>query len=284
MNEEHRLGVNGSMRMKFFMIDSVSLPKWLDDYIFNQLKAYYCPSNSDMTVIDWDKSNVLNYLGTYFPRSYAEAYCIFSEYFKQHLKEWQNRESVSVFDFGCGTGGEIIGLLTAIEERLPYMEQVEIIALDGNHTALRLFEKIIKLYSGHTNINITKNVIPEVIEDFYDLSILDTVITYDFDIIISFKAICEFVTKERFERQNAYEHIANTFLPKLKDNSIMLLVDVTTYNNVSQEWLPSMMDKGLNKADCKVIMRNEGYNQKIKVSHSKRAKDVSKVAWRIIQK
>ena len=139
MNEEHRLGANGSMRMKFFMIDRVSLPKWLDDYIFNQLKANYCPSNSDMTVIDWDKSNVLNYLGTYFPRSYAEAYCIFSEYFKQHLKEWQNRESVSVFDFGCGTGGEIIGLLTAIEERLPYIEQVEIIVLDGNHTALRLF-------------------------------------------------------------------------------------------------------------------------------------------------
>lgn len=266
------------------MIDSVSLPKWLDDYIFNQLKANYCPSNSDMTVIDWDKSHVLNYLGTYFPRSYAEAYCIFSEYFKHQLKEWQNQESVSVFDFGCGTGGEIIGLLTVIEERLPYIEQVEIIALDGNNIALRLFEKIIKQCSEHTKINIKKNVIPEVIEDFYDLSILDTVITHDFDIIISFKAICEFVTKERFERQNAYEHIAKTFLSKLKDNGIMLLVDVTTYNNVSQEWLPSMMDKGCYKADCKVIMRNEGYNQKLKVSHSKRAKDVSKVAWRIIQK
>ncbi len=266
------------------MIDSVSLPQWLDDYIFNQLKANYCPSNADMTVIDWDKSNVLNYLGTYFPRSYAEAYCIFSEYFKQHLAEWQNREYISTFDFGCGTGGEIIGLLTAIEKHLPHIEQVEIMALDGNHAALRLFEKTIKVYSGHAKVNVKRAVIPEVIEDLYDLSILDTVITHDFDVIMSFKAICEFVTKERFERQNAYEHIAKTFLPKLKDNGIMLLVDVTTYNNVSQEWLPSMMDKGLNNANCKVIMRNEGYNQIFTISHSNRTKDVSKVAWRVIQK
>ena len=96
------------------MLANVSLPQWLDNYIFNQLKANYCPSHSDMTVIDWDKNNVLNYLGTYFPRSYAEAYCILGEYFNQHLSEWQNRESISVFDFGCGTGGEIIGLLTVL--------------------------------------------------------------------------------------------------------------------------------------------------------------------------
>lgn len=64
------------------MQTSVNLPKWLDDLIFSKMGAKYCCSNADMTVIDWDKSDILNYLGTYFPRSFAEAYCIFTSYFE----------------------------------------------------------------------------------------------------------------------------------------------------------------------------------------------------------
>ena len=161
---------------------------------------------------------------------------------------------------------------------------VEISALDGNYAALRIFEKIIKMYAVHANIDIRNRVIPITIDDFYDLSVLDTVLIDKFDIIMSFKAICEFVTKERFERQNAYEHIVKTFFPKLRDDGMILLVDVTTYNNVSQEWLPLMMDKGLNRVACPVVMKNDGYNQLFTVSHSRHQKDVSKIAWRIIQK
>ena len=62
----------------------MKLPLWLDNLIFNELKAKYCPRNSDMTNIDDDKAKTLNYLGTYFPRSYAESYCIFCEYFKSN--------------------------------------------------------------------------------------------------------------------------------------------------------------------------------------------------------
>lgn len=276
-----RESARGNIRC--FMVDSVSLPLWLDDYIFNQLKANYCPSNSDMTVIDWDKSNVLNYLGTYFPRSYAEAYCIFRNFFIKDLLSWIFRDKISIFDFGCGTGGEIIGLLMAIGELSPNLKLVEITVLDGNHAALRIFENVIKEYLTHTKISITYKVIPQVIEDFYDLSILDAVVTQKFDIIMSFKSICEFVTKERFEQQNAYEHIAKTFLPKLENLGIMVLADVTTYNSVSQEWLPTMMDKGLSKTGCNIVMKNAGYNQRFIISHSRHKKDESKVAWRIIQ-
>lgn len=282
-NENFLPGVGGNKRA-IFMFNCVSLPQWLDDYIFNQQKANYCPFNSDMTVIDWDKNNVLNYLGTYFPRSYTEAYCIFSEYFKQHLQEWQNRESISVFDFGCGTGGEIIGLLEAIGKCLPCTKQVRIIAFDGNQDALRLFEDIIQSYSEQAQLNIQYQVIPVRIDDFYDLTILDTLLTDKYDIIMSFKSICEFVTKERFEKQNAYEHIVRFLLSKLNDDGIVVLVDVTSYNNVSQKWLPCMMDKGLKAAGCNVVSKNDGYNQAFFISHSERIRDISKVAWRIVQK
>ncbi|OUP34607.1 class I SAM-dependent methyltransferase [Bacteroides sp. An19] len=266
------------------MVTDVYLPKWLDKCIFTKLKANYCCSNSDMTVIDWDKKDVLNYLGTYFPRSYAEAYCIFHAYFDSHLQDWTDKEKISVFDFGCGTGGEIVGMLMAVSELLPNINTIDIIALDGNQEALRLFEQVMKEVALRISTTIKAQVAPIRIDDLYDLSLLDSLLTNDFDIIMSFKAICEFVTKERFEKQNAYEHIARSFLPKLKENGMMLLVDVTTYNNVSQEWLPIMMDKGLKEADCNIVLANADYNQIFTVSHSKRKRDKSKVAWRIIEK
>ncbi len=105
-----------------------------------------------------------------------------------------------------------------------------------------------------------------------------------FDIIMSFKAICEFVTKEQFERQNAYEHIAKFLTPKIKDDGILLFEDVTTYNNTSQEWLPIMMDKGLMLANCVISKKNEGYNQTYFISHSHKTNDKSRVAWRLINK
>jgi len=266
------------------MHDRVVLPKWLDNLIFDQLGAKYQRSNADMTVIDWDKDDVLNYLGTYFPRSYAESYCIFRELFNQHLDRFVYKTELSIFDFGCGTGGEILGLLIAISENLPEVHKVKISALDGNFHSLRLLEKVINNFKRTCGIEIELRLIPIIIEDFYDLSILDTIIPCGLDIFMSFKAICEFVTKERFEKQNAYTHIIKTFMPKLDDEGVMILADVTSYNNVSQEWLPRMMDVGCIQADCRLLMKNDGYNQIFTVTHQRKTNDVSKIAWRILKR
>lgn len=263
------------------MKTSVELPEWLDKLIFEQLGAKYCRYNSDMTVIDWDKNDVLNYLGTYFPRSYAESYCIFSECFHSH-KILNDKETLTIFDFGCGTGGEIIGLLNAISENLPNLKEVNLVAMDGNYHALRLLENVLSEYSKKTNLNVKNRIVPLTIDDFYDLTVLDKVLKEKFDIFMSFKAICEFVSKERFEKQNAYTHIVNTFIPKLSVDGIMLLVDVSTYNNVSQEWLPKMMDVGITQAGCASFLKNEGFNQQFFVTHSRKQSDISKVAWRVI--
>ena len=90
--------------------------------------------------------------------------------------------------------------------------------------------------------------------------------------------------KQQFEQQNAYEHISKFLLPKLTENGMILLVDVTTYNNTSKEWLPMMMDRGIMAANCYIVERNQGYNQTYSISHSLMAKDDSKIAWRIIKK
>lgn len=266
------------------MQDEVILPQWLDTLIFDELGAKHCRSNADMTVIDWDKNDVLNYLGTYFPRSYAESYCIFSDYLKKHSEQFLNKAELSIFDFGCGTGGEIIGLLTALAENCPNVKNVRIVALDGNQHALQLYDTVLMELKKHIELKIESHSSHLCIDDFYDLNVLNNVMKKNFDLIISFKAICEFVTKQQFEQQNAYEHIANFLLPKLTENGIMLLVDVTTYNKTSQEWLPKMLDNGLTATNCHIVNKNEGYNQSYSISHSRIVNDVSKIAWRMIRK
>ncbi|MBQ3804731.1 MAG: hypothetical protein II844_02855 [Prevotella sp.] len=235
-----------------------------------------------MTVIDWDRNDILNYLGTYFPRSYAEAYCIFTEFFKNHLARYANETELSLFDFGCGTGGEIIGMLDSLRGNVSCIKTVYITALDGNHSALRILERIADEYNSKFDIDISIRPLPLTIDDFYDMKILDKVLSENFDIFMTFKAICEFVTKDRFEQDNAYAHIIKTFIPKLKDNGIMVLADVSTYSDVSKEWLPKMMDEGIRQAGVLIQARNENFNQQFLVTHSHRVNDVSKIAWRII--
>ena len=105
------------MILKQTMTTSVQLPQWLDNLIFEQLGAKYCRTNDDMTVIDWNKSDVLNYLGTYFPRSYAESYCIFSEFLRQYPSTFAGKTDICIFDFGCGTAPQKCFILPEVSQR-----------------------------------------------------------------------------------------------------------------------------------------------------------------------
>ena len=236
-----------------------------------------------MTVIDWDRNEILNYLGTYFPRSYVESRHIAT---RQILSTFSEKAALSILDFGCGTGGEIIGLLTNIEAYLPNIETVQIVAIDGNQHALRLFEKVLDEYRKNSRSEITHRIAPITIDDSFDLTVLDEIITGSFDIFVSFKAICEFVTKDQFEGHNPYKTIVDTYLPRLNDNGLMFLVDVTTFSNVSNEWLPKMMDRGIIGNNRTIVSRNDGHNQSFYLRHqgTKGAIDVTKVCWRVIKK
>ena len=260
---------------------SVILPKWLDDLIFGILSAQYSKKNKNLVVLEWEKDEVLCYLGTYFPRSFAESYRIFSAYFFKHKCQNQDKTSISLFDFGCGTGGELIGFIVAVSEFLPNIQMIELRALDGNVHELRYLEIILKETAAITGLQFESRLMPIVIEDFYDMKVVTDVITQKYDFVISFKAICEFVTKKQFEERNPYEHIINTFLPKLSDGGIVCIADITTYNEVSNEWLTKMLDKASDACDVAILERNKGYNEEFVVSHSLKRNDRSKIAWRI---
>jgi SAM-dependent methyltransferase len=259
----------------------ITLPKWLDDLLFNKLSASYCRKNKDLIVLDWGHKDILGYLGTYFPRSFAESYCIFSKYLNDNRQNYRDKTELSVFDFGCGTGGELIGLVTAVSEQLPSVKHIDIRALDGNVHALRILEYILENISQRFEISFDSHLMPIVIDDFYDMGIVTDIITQSFDFIISFKAICEFVTRQQFEEQNPYEHVINVFSPKLTSDGIICLADVTSYSEVSNDWLPKMLDRASNACNVEILCRNCGFNEEYHITHSHHTNDTSKIAWRI---
>ncbi|MCD8290296.1 MAG: hypothetical protein LUC91_02205 [Prevotella sp.] len=259
----------------------VDLPRWLDDFIFNELSATYSCKRKDLVVLEWDKTDILSYLGTYFPRSYAESYCIFSTYIRDNISNYCRQDTISIFDFGCGTGGELIGFIVAVSELLPNIRNIEIRALDGNAFALRLLEAILEKVTKITGLNISTRIMNVTIDDFYDMSIVKSVINTNYDFIITFKAICEFVTKQQFELKNPYEHFLNTFMSKLSSIGIVCITDITTYSNVSNEWLPKMLDRASVSSNLDIIASNSGFNESFYVSHSFKTNDLSKIAWRI---
>ena len=131
------------------------------------------------------------------------------------------------------------------------IKEVEIVAMDGNHNALRLYEAILERIrsTAKVNFSISSKSSPLKIDDFYDLSIIDELYrNKPFDIFLTCKAICEFVTKQQFEQNNAYATILRTFLPKLSPSGIAVLIDVTSYSHIAEEWLPNPLAE-LNKGE-----------------------------------
>ena len=261
--------------------NTVVIPEWLDNYIFSELSANYCRRNSDMVVLDWSKEEICSYLGTYFPRSYSESYCIFTNFLNKHSHIYESQKEISIFDLGCGTGGELIGFITAVKENLPQIRNINIIALDGNQHALRILEELLDKVEQITKINISSRLLPIVIEDFYDMDVVTSIIPNNLDFVITFKAICEFVTRKQFEDKNPYKHILETFFPKLANKGVICIADVSSYNDVSNDWLPKMLDKASCIGNVNIIERNEGFNESYYVCHSMKHSDLSKIAWRI---
>ena len=262
---------------------SMRLPKWIDDKIYGEFNAIYCPCCCDMTVIDWSRADITKYLGTYFPRSYVESFCLCSDYFKTHFKEYKDRKNLSLFDFGCGTGGEILGFLDAIEQNLPSVSVVKVRALDGNHHALRALERIVRHRETISKLVVSLKTMPVTIDDFYDLGVARGVIDDTFDFFMTWKAVCEFVTKQQFEANNPYTNIIQVFSDILVPDGKMLIADVSTKNGTSQEWLPNMLDAGIRESAAVILTRNGGFNETFVVKHSHFACDQSKIAWRFIE-
>ena len=281
--------------------NSVILPAWLDHIIFNELGAVYNPDHFKFSYnLDHTKDDILVYLGTYFPRSYAEAYIIMCDLLANETVRsvYAAKSTISILDLGCGTGGEIFGALCALACALGKDNVFKLVAVDGNQNATRMFERVLCRVKKETGLAVDANVGSIAIDDKVDMEMLGDVVDEDFDVILLFKAVNEFIQRKRFEG-NAYGHFAGMLAPKLSAEGLFVLLDVTTRDEFSDVYYPVMMNKGINdfvknnpgfttllplpcmlkEADCNTPCYVQ---QRFRVSHSHRVNDLSKVAYRVI--
>lgn len=276
------------------------LPAYIDDFIFNQLNAVYAPDFQRFEYnLDLTGEEIRKYLGTYFPRSYAEAFCIFDNLFqnKDYQKTISDYKTLNILSVGCGTGGDIIGLITAIEKHFPNVSEVSIFAIDGNNEALSILEQNIDRVKNQSSkkINLkTKQTVFSNIPDY----LIENELNQNFDFILSFKFVCEIISMGKGKFDNSYYAFVMKFLPLLSEYGIFLLLDVTTKPKHTT-YNPILMNKQVNQAIRELqkyttlIPRPcseygefcfcDCFHQKtFSVTHSKHSNDKSRVAYRLL--
>ena len=273
------------------------LSAWLDSYIFESLNAEYSPDFQRFEYnLNLSHEDNLKYLGTYFPRSYAETFCIFDNIFTNDAikANYTIKTEVSILSVGCGTGGDILGLLTNINKHFALIKRINVGAVEGNEDALNILSQIIE----QANRQFHKEVALFTRQVVFDrINAID--INSSFDFIITSKLINEIINKGKGCMDNSYYDFAQAFSPMLKEDGFMLLFDVTTKVGLS-EFCPILLNRQVNqfvyehpdfvsiipipctnKDNCQV----QCFSQKeFTVSHSRSANDKSRVAYRILIK
>lgn len=282
---------------------NTSLPAWLDNFIFNQLNAEYAPDFQRFDYnLDLTEEENKKYLGTYFPRSYAESFCIFDNIFQNsgYQKTVFQKDILNILSVGSGTGGDLIGLLAVIEKYCNTNIKLNIWAIDGNKNALNILTKIVEKFKTTTNKKIDLNVLHFVFcTETGQYTVKDEIKEQQYDFIISFKMINEIISAGKGLADNSYFYFLKTFVPLLSVSGLCVLLDVTTKQEYSNTFNPILMNNQMNKA----LQELEKYKtllplscslheticaavcftqQQFVVSHSRRVNDISKVAYRVI--
>lgn len=280
------------------------LPKWLDNFIYNDLGAEYAPNFQKFEYnLDLTKEENLKYLGTYFPRSYAESFCIFDNIFQN--KVYKNfilsKDIFNILSIGSGTGGDLIGLMTVIDKYCPVSIPINILTIDGNENALSILGKIVDRFKTVFSRKVTLTIQPYMFPSIanFDMSV-NEIGLMKFDFILSFKMINEIISNGKGACDNSYYDFIIKFLQLLSNEGLCTLLDVTTkaehttFNPILMNWQINQALQNLNDYQTLLPLSCNNYEkicsekcftqQKFYISHSRKIKDISKVSYRVIGK
>lgn len=285
------------------MEHAMTLPGWLDILIFEGFQGNYQLSPQDVEYNpDQSMDFIRIYLGTYFPRSYVESYAIIGGLIENraYFERLDSCEELNVVDFGCGTGGEIFGLISVLQHKLKHLKRIHVDAIDANPHAIRTLYKLAEQMKAlhQFNIEIDWNYHCFFINDHADWEDLIRMLNRPYQYIMSFKTLNELIQSKVFPNENVYYKMLNMFCPLLAHNGVLLIVDVTTKNDEMNLYYPQIMNKGINRfvkerKQFKTVIPAACYHYEqrchgcymqdsFSVSHSRRQSDLSKVAYRII--
>ena len=265
------LDIDESNKRVAFRKSKTVLPLWLDKYLFEELGAQYAPEHTRYEYnLDLNENELKVYLGTYFPRSYAEIFCIFDNIFqnKYIYQAYKNKRDINIFDFCCGTGGELIGLLSALDKYFHDGKNINVIVCDGNEKALDYLHKIIDKAASLSRHKYR----------FCD------------------KVCCEFISHG--VNKKSYEYLASFLSKKLSKDGLLVMLDVTTKCEGTMMFYPQMMNLQINKfvresseietllplscatyKDCRIPCFTQ---QTFRVTHMQKKDDESRVSYRML--
>lgn len=286
-----------------FRNSTARLAPWLDSFIFKQLGASYDPRYSRFNYNDdLEEEEAKIYLGTYFPRSYAENFLIFENLLQnpRYRARIEAKQNLVVFSVGAGTGGDIVGLLTALDKFVRPEVSVTVIALDVNKHSLALQLQVVEKYKTFSERKISLQQFPERIVGVETLQKYAAGAFPDgsIDFLLFSKIGCELHGKGVFDKDNVYKVFLDTFATKISKDGILSLLDVTTKAD-EKEFMPLIMNQGVNEfvkfhreystlipQSCcayeRECMSPCFFQQEIYVSHCKKSNDLSKICYRLI--
>ena len=289
---------------EFELSNQAKLPSYLDNLIYGEFfGAKYLPDYQRYEYnLDLTEKELLVYLGTYFPRSFAESLCIFSPIIRTETinSELNKKDCINILDIGCGSGGEILGLLHVLENIKESRIPINIYTFDGNQLVQDILMELVSQFQNATKtkrrIQIYTNV--QRIDNISDIETIESnTRSIAFDFILCNKMCNELISRGNIT--DAYEQICNSLTPLLDSYGLLLILDVTTKDEYSSKFYPEILNEQINRfiirhskefstllpISCALHpeCENSCFTQrKFYISHSQKKKDISKVAYRII--
>ena len=298
VKEKSELSSSHSISVKFHKSKTI-VPHWLDIALFNTLGAIYSPEYKKFeNNLYLDTEEIKIYLGTYFPRSYAESFCIFDDLFRSnsYIESLNTIPIINILDYGCGTGGELFGLMVALSKHMSDVKAINIYAVDGNREALNVLTDLFGILASNVRHRISLKCIEKIIQTEEDLLLTEVP---EFHFILNSKMVCELISRQ-ISKGNCYHKLANTLSNLLAKNGILYMLDVTTKDEKTNLFYPQIMNQGLNdfvssKTDFSTLLPLACDNwkgcrdacfiqQTFNVSHSRKSNDESRVCYRLICK
>ena len=246
----HRENLNvGSTEVNFLHTHYI-LPGWLDSFIFNYLGARIGNDPAKvMSNLGNSHLDNLYYLGTYFPRTYAEIRTIMkklneeTDYFT--LEEIKNQRRFRILSVGCGTGGDVVSLIDCVKE-ITGCKFFSVTLIDGNEDALDTCQKIISMQEMQKGLTTRIEVINQTIKEPSDFHRMSKQMSdsHKFDFIITSKFINELISNFH----NAYSNFVSGFSTLLARNGLIIITDTTDKRryNGTFAWIPEIMNYDIN--------------------------------------
>lgn len=179
----------------------------------------------------------LDYLGTYFPRTVLESAIIFEHLMRTMpsvKKMLAERDVIRVLNFGCGTGGELLGFLIALGWEFNWeLPAVEVDAIDGNEDALGMMQDIMHLCRDKWDFDLRVRTVTHKAEKS-GFAPANVKLRDDYDVLVTSKCLGELNAVS----QTPFLDFACEFFDSIAPEGLIVMMDVTSRqpHNRGNDW------------------------------------------------